>query len=74
MSQLTLTVEMIVDIPSQPSTAKVIRVVNSLGQDITNDFTNHCSAQGLGISSQAEIESAIVSFTKVNQNNMEVLP
>ena len=74
MSQLTLTVEMMVDIPNQPFTAKVTRVVNALGQDITNDFTNHCSAQGPGLSSQAEIESATESFTKAKQNNTAVLP
>lgn len=74
MSQLTLTVEMIVGIPNQPFTARVTRVVNSQSQDITAAFTSYCSAHGLGLSSQAEIESAAASFTNANQDNSAILP
>lgn len=74
MSQLTLTVEMIVAVRNQPFTARVTRVVNSLGQDITEAFNCHCSAQNLSLSSQAEIESAAESFAKSFQSNSAVLP
>ncbi len=74
MSQLTLSVEMVVDIPNQPFTAKVTRVVNLLGQDITAAFTSYCVAQGLGLGSQAEIELATESFTQANKNNHAILP
>ena len=64
LSQLVVTVEMVVDIPNRPFTAKVTRVVNSMGQDITATFQQHCKAEDLPLTSQSEIEAATESFTK----------
>lgn len=74
MSQLTLTVDMVVDIPNKSFTAKLIRVVNAFGQDITTIFTKYCSAEGLNLSSQSEIEFATESFTQAHEKNTAILP
>lgn len=74
MTQLTLTVEMIVEIPSKAFTAKVTRVVNSHNQDITANFTSYCTSKALPLTSQAEIEVASERFTNDFQNSGQVLP
>jgi len=74
MAQLTLSIDMIVDIPNAKHSAKVTRVVNSFGNDITAVFNAHCAAQQLSLNSQSEIEVAINQFTAAHANNSSVLP
>lgn len=74
MAQISLTVEMVADIPNQPFTAKVTRVVNSSGNDITRVFNNYCTKHGLPLTSQGEIEVATERFVKDYANTSTVLP
>lgn len=74
MAQITFKVEMVVDIPNMPFTAKLTQVVNSIGNDITLTFVNHCKQNGLGLSSQTEIEQATESFRITYGSNSSVLP
>lgn len=74
MPQLTLTVEAIVGMSNNPVAAKLTRVTNSLGQNITSDFCQFCATVGIDLNSSSNIESAACQFVERFKDNSALLP
>lgn len=70
MATVALTVDLTVDIPNDEVSATVQKVSDSMGNDRTTDFRSFCSSNNLPLTTQGEIEHAIVQFTKANQNSL----
>jgi hypothetical protein len=70
MAQIALQVEMVVDIPNSSITASVQKVTDSMGQDRTTDFINFATSRKLSITSQSEIENAVLEYVKHNATSL----
>ncbi len=67
MATVVLNVNLTVDIPSDEISATVQKVSDSMGHDRTTDFKSFCSSNSLPLTSQGEIEHAILEYAKANQ-------
>ncbi len=70
MATVALTVDLTVDIPNAKVSATVQKITDSMGQDRTEDFRKFCSDQNLPLSSQSDIEQAVVEFAKARQTSL----
>lgn len=70
MATVALTIDLTVDIPNTKVSATVQKVSDSMGTDRTADFLNFCSTSNLPLSSQGEIEHAVVEFAKARQTSL----
>lgn len=70
MTQISLQVEMRVDIQNSSITAVIQKVTDSIGGDRTADFSNFASKHQLPISTQSEIEAAVLEYAKRNQASL----
>jgi uncharacterized protein YbbK (DUF523 family) len=70
MAQVSLQVEMIVDIPNSSIAAVVQKVTDSIGNDRTADFRSFASSKKLPIATHSEIELAILEYVKQNQASL----
>jgi hypothetical protein len=74
MSNVTLSVDLVTDIPNQSFTAKLGSVRNSVGADLTELFVQFCQKENLSLTTSAEIESASLKFIEAYRDNSAVLP
>jgi hypothetical protein len=70
MATVAITVDLTVDIPNAKVSATVQRICDSMGQDRTEDFRKFCSDKNLFLSSQGDIEQAVVEFAKARQTSL----
>lgn len=70
MANVILSVELIVDIPNAKVSATVQKISDSMGQDRTEDFRKFCGEKSLPLSSQGDIEQAVVEFAKARQTSL----
>lgn len=72
MAQLCLSIDCEVDIPNSKVTAKLKRVANSVGTDLTSDFLSFCNTHSLSLDTQQEIEAASFEYAKAPSNQSKL--
>lgn len=70
MSTVAISVELDINITNSTATARVRKVSDSVGADRTAEFVGYCRANSLPITSQSEIEHAIVEYVKAHQSSL----
>jgi hypothetical protein len=70
MATVALTIDVTVDIPNARISATVQKVSDSMGADRTADFNRFCSSNSLPLTTQSEIEHAVVEFAKAYQSSL----
>lgn len=70
MSKVAISAELEVDIPNSKVTARVKHVSDAMGADRTAEFIQHCKTNKLPISSQSEIEHAVVEYTRAYASSL----
>lgn len=70
MATVTLSVDLVVDIPQAEVSTRVHKVCDSLGSDRTADFTAFCKARKLPLATQTDVERAVLEFARVNQSSL----
>lgn len=70
MTNVVLSVELIVDLPNTTVSATVRKISDSSGADRTKEFTDFALQNNLSLSTQVDIEKAVIEFAKARQASL----